>query len=167
MTAKSEKSVILSVLAKVLQRKEMRAVVRFFTATHVLLYRLSGGFVQHPKYPTLLLTTRGRKTGKLYTIPLVYVADGDRFIIAAGYAASSHNPAWLLNLQHTKEAIIQVKRRRIQVRAELAGTQERGVFWQRLVAMYPNFADYQQRTPREIPVVILQPVESLERTLSG
>ena len=159
MTVKNEKSVILSVLSKVLQRKEMRAVVRFFTATHVLLYRLSGGLVQHPKYPTLLLTTRGRKTGKFSTIPLVYVVDGNRFIIAAGYAASSRNPAWLLNLQHTKEALIEVKRQKIHVRAELASAQERDVLWQQLVAMYPNFADYQQRTPRAIPVVVLQPNE--------
>jgi deazaflavin-dependent oxidoreductase (nitroreductase family) len=161
MTVKNEKSVILSVFARVLQRKGMRAVARFFTATHVLLYRLSGGLVQHPKYPTLLLTTRGRKTGKLYTIPLVYVVDGDHFIIAAGYAASSRNPAWWLNLQHMKEAVVQVKRQKIPVRAEMATVQEREGFWQRLVAMYPNFVDYQQRTHREIPVIVLQPMNSL------
>ena len=163
MTAKNEKSHFLFVFAEVLQRKEMRPVTRFFTATHVLLYHLSGGLAQFPKYPTLLLTTRGRKTGKLYTIPLVYVVDGDRFIIAAGYAASSRKPAWLLNLLHTKEAVIQVRRRRIEVRAELAGTEERDMFWPRLVAMYPNFADYQQRATSEIPVVVLQSVDSLTK----
>ena len=158
MTVKNEKSAFLSVIPKVLQRKEMRGVTRFFTATHVLLYRLSGGLTQLPKYPTLLLTTKGRKTGKLYTIPLVYVVDGEHYIIAAGYAASSRNPAWLLNLQHAKEAVIQVRRQKISVRAELAGTQERDALWPRLVAMYPNFVDYQQRTTKEIPVVVLEPV---------
>jgi len=165
MTVKKMKAVILSTLAKVLSRKEMRPVVRLFTAVHVHLYRLSGGRAQQARYPTLLLTTKGRKTGKLYTIPLLYVADGDRFVIAAAYAGSPHNPAWWLNLQHTKEAIIEVKRQKLLVRAELARVEEREVLWQRLVAMYPSFVDYQQRTTREIPVIILQPLKTLESTL--
>ena len=163
---KKMKAVILSTLAKVLSRKEMRPVVRLFTAIHVHLYRLSGGRAQQARYPTLLLTTKGRKTGKLYTVPLLYVVDGNRFVIAAAYAGSPKHPAWWLNLQHTKEAIIEVKRQKLLVRADLARVEEREVFWQRLVAMYPSFVDYQQRTQREIPVIVLQPVETLERTVS-
>ena len=157
---------MLSTVAKVLSRKEMRPVVRFFTAIHVYLYRLSGGRAQQKRFPTLLLTTTGRKTGKLYTIPLLYVVDGDRFIIAAAYAGSPTNPAWWLNLQHAKEAVIEVKHQQIRVRAELASVEEREVFWQRLVAMYPSFVEYQQRTTREIPVIVLQPVTPLEKVLS-
>jgi F420H(2)-dependent quinone reductase len=166
VTVKKMKAVMLSTLAKVLSRKEMRPVVRFFTAIHVHLYRLSGGKVQQARFPTLLLTTKGRKTGKLYTIPLLYVVDNDRFIIAAAYAGSPYNPAWYLNLQHTKEAVIEVNSQKLRVRAELASVEEREVFWQRLVAMYPSFVDYQQRTTREIPVIVLQPVKPLERAIS-
>ncbi len=166
MAVKEVKAVMMSGLARVLSRKAMRPVVRAITALHVLLYRLSGGRAQQARYPTLLLTIRGRKTGKLYTIPLLYVVDGDRFVIAAAYAGSPRHPAWWLNLQHSKEAVVQVKRQKIRVRAELAGVQEREDFWRRLVAMYPSFAEYQQRTQREIPVVILQPVESCEIKVS-
>ncbi len=166
MAIKKMKAVILSTLAKVLSRKEMRPVVRLFTSVHVHLYRLSGGRAQQARYTTLLLTTKGRKTGKLYTIPLLYVVDCDRFVIAAAYAGSPNNPAWWLNLQHAKDAVIEVKRRKLRVHAELANVEEREVFWQRLVAMYPSFVDYQQRTTREIPVIVLQPVKPLERVLT-
>ncbi len=142
----------------------MRPVVRVFTDLHVLLYRLTGGKAQIAKYPTMLLTTKGRKTGNLRTIPLVYVADGDCFIIAAAYAGSEQNPTWWLNLQHSKEADVQVRRHKVRVRYELAPPEERENFWQRLVAMYPYFTEYQGRTQRQIPVIILKPVGNQSNT---
>ncbi len=158
MAVKAVRITLFPVLAKILSRKSMRPIVRTFSDWHVRLYRLTGGRAQIAKYPTMLLTTRGRKTGKLRTTPLVYVMDGDRFVIAAAYAGSSQNPTWWLNLQHSKEGVVEVMRRQVRVRAELASADERDELWRRLVAMYPYFADYQQRTDRQIPVVILTPL---------
>lgn len=136
----------------------MRPVVRAFTALHVLLYRKSGGWAQAPGYPTMLLTTQGRKTGKPRTVPVVYVTEGDNFVIAAAYSGSDQHPAWWLNLQHNPNAVLHVGRKEVAVRAELAAPQQREALWLRLVAMYPPFAEYRTRTSREIPIIILRPV---------
>lgn len=152
-----KKSKLFSALSDLLRHESMRPVVRVFTAMHVELYRVTGGKAQVAKYPTMLLTTRGRKTGKLRTIPLIYIQDGSCYVIAAAYAGSDRDPTWWLNLRAAKEAEIQVMRTKIRVRAEVATPQERAAFWPRLVAMYPYFVDYQERTQREIPVVILRP----------
>lgn len=140
--------------------RAMTRAQRAFTNLHVLLYRLSGGAIagRMGKSPVLLLTTRGRKTGKLRTTPLLYLADGDHFVIVASNGGSTRHPTWWLNLQSNKDATVQVKRQKIRVRAELAGAQERQDLWARLVAMYPDYAEYQKRTQREIPVVVLQSV---------
>ena len=152
-----KKSKLFSGLSDMLRHTSMRPVVRLFTALHVELYRLTGGKAQVAKYPTMLLTTKGRKTGKLRTIPLIYIQDGDCYVIAAAYAGSDRNPTWWLNLRDAKEAEIQVMQRKIRVRAEVATPQARATLWPRLVAMYPYFVDYQERTQREIPVVVLRP----------
>ncbi len=152
-----QKSRLFSALSDLLRHRSMRPVVRVFTALHVELYRLTGGKAQVAKYPTMLLTTRGRKTGKLRTVPLIYIQDGDSFVIAAAYAGSDQHPTWWLNLRAAKEAEIQVMRKKIRVRAEPATPQERTGLWPQLVAMYPYFVDYQERTLREIPVVVLRP----------
>lgn len=158
MTAR-QTSRLFSTLARVSSRESLRPVVRLGTDLHVFLYRLTGGKAQIAKYPTMLLTTIGRKTGKLRTVPLIYVRDGERLIIAAAYAGSVKNPTWWLNLQHRKEALVQVMRTTVRVRAELASPEERTRYWQELVAMYPYFPEYQERTQREIPIIVLTPVE--------
>ena len=153
-----KKSRLFSALGNMLRHDALRPVVRVFTALHVELYRLTGGKAQVAKYPTMLLTTKGRRTGKRRTIPVIYLQDGSCFIIAAAYAGSDRNPTWWLNLRDAGEAEIQVMRTKTRVRAELATPQERAAFWPRLVAMYPYFVDYQARTQREIPVVVLRPI---------
>ena len=121
-----KKSRLFSGLSDVLRHRSMRPVVRVFTALHVDLYRLTGGKAQMAKYPTMLLTTKGRKTGKLRTIPLIYIQDGDCYVIAAAYAGSDQNPTWWLNLREAKEAEIQVMRTKVRVRAEAATAQAAG-----------------------------------------
>lgn len=160
MAVKEMQAALISLPARVLSRPFMRPVVRAFTDLHVRLYRLTGGKAQVPQFPTLLLTTRGRKTGKARTIPLVYVMDGDRFIIAAAYAGSDRDPVWWLNLKHTDEGVVQVMRRQVRVRPAVARPEEREEFWRRLVAMYPSFTEYQSRTPRQIPIIVLTPIET-------
>jgi deazaflavin-dependent oxidoreductase (nitroreductase family) len=159
-TTEVKKSKLFSDLSNLLRRPSMRPVVRFFTAGHVALYRLTGGKAQVAKYPTMLLTTKGRKTGKLRTTPLIYIQDGDCFVIAAAYSGSDKDPVWWLNLRDAKEAEIEVMRSKIRVRAELVTPEQRAAFWPRLVAMYPYFTDYQQRTQREIPVILLRPIST-------
>ena len=112
-------------LSKLLSRKSMRPLTRLFTNTHVFLYKLTGGKAQIAKYPTMLLTVKGRKTGKLRTIPLIYIRDADRFVIAAAYAGSEQNPTWWLNLQSSGEGLIQVMRDTVRVRAQVAPPEAR------------------------------------------
>jgi len=146
-------------LSKLLNRKSMRPLTRLFTNTHVFLYKLTGGKAQIAKYPTMLLTVKGRKTGKLRTIPLIYIRDADRFVIAAAYAGSEQNPTWWLNLLSSGEGLVQVMRDTVRVRAQVAPPEARAELWQHLSAMYPYFTDYQTRTSREIPIVILSPIQ--------
>lgn len=159
MIASKGRPGLFTIAARILSRQSMRPVTRFFTNVHVVLYRLTGGKAQISKYPTMLLTVKGRKTGKLRTIPLVYVKDGENFVIAAAYAGSEQNPTWWLNLQASGEAVVQEMRKQVRVRAEVAPAQDRADLWQRLAAMYPYFLEYQTRTTREIPVIILKPIK--------
>jgi deazaflavin-dependent oxidoreductase (nitroreductase family) len=136
----------------------MRPVTRAFSNAHALVYRLTKGRAQSSKYPTMLLTVTGRKAGKPRTAPVISIEDGDRFVIAAAYSGSDTDPTWWLNLQADPEAVVQVMGRTIRIRATLATSEERPYLWEKLVAMYPYFTDYQQRTSRSIPVIVLTPV---------
>lgn len=160
MVKNTEKSKLFSTLSNILRHKPMRPIVRLFTNLHVLLYKLTNGKAQVAKYPTLLLTVKGRKSGQPRTTPLIYTRDGDRFVIAAAYSGSDQNPVWWLNLQQSMEAVVQVNSSTVKVRAALATTQERERLWTQLVAMYPYFTEYQERTQRQIPIILLNPIEN-------
>lgn len=153
----SGRSRLFSLAGGLLSRPEMRRVTRAFSDLHVALYRFTGGAAQHPRYPTMLLTVTGRKSGQPRTVPLIYLQDGDRLVIAAAYAGSDVDPAWWRNLRENPEAVARLRDRTVAVRAALADPTERPELWRRLVAMYPYFTEYQQRTDREIPVVVLTP----------
>lgn len=154
----SGNSRLFSLAGGLLSRPAMRPVTRLFSDLHVALYRFTGGAAQNPRYPTMLLTVTGRKSGRPRTVPLIYLEDGERLVIAAAYAGSDANPAWWLNLRENPEAVARLRDRTVAVRADLADPAERPELWRRLVAMYPYFTEYQQRTEREIPVVVLTPV---------
>jgi deazaflavin-dependent oxidoreductase (nitroreductase family) len=138
----------------------MRPVTRAFSNLHTALYRLTGGRAQNPKYPTMLLTVTGRRSGQPRTVPVIYLEDGERFVIAAAYAGSDTDPDWWLNLRHNPAAVVRVNNETTAVTAEVAPSDQRADLWRRLVDMYPYFTEYQQRTSREIPVVILTPAHS-------
>ncbi len=158
MSTVQTKSAIFLSLSGLMRYPAMRPLVRLGSRLHVFLYRITGGRAQIAKYPTMLLTVRGRKTGKLYTTPLIYIRDGDRYVIAAAYSGSDRDPVWWLNLRAHPEAELQVMNRRMQVRAALALPTERKQLWQSLSEMYPYFTDYEARTTREIPIIVLTPV---------
>lgn len=142
-----------------MSKPAMRPMTRIFSNLHAGLYRLTRGGASNPKYPTMLLTVTGRKTGAQQTVPLIYINDGERLVIAAAYAGSDTDPAWWLNLQANPDAVATVKDRTFRVRAAQAPADRREELWHRLVQMYPYFTGYQQRTNRQIPVVTLTPSE--------
>ncbi len=137
-----------------------RAVTRAVSALHNRVYRLSGGRLGGRifKSPVLLLTTTGRKSGQPRTVPLLYLADGDTFVIVASYGGSVAHPVWFLNLRAHPEVDVEVKGTRRHMRAGVATAAERRRLWPRLVQMYASYESYQERTERKIPVVILRPV---------
>lgn len=136
-----------------------RFVFRTAGAIHTALYRVSGGKVggRMRGAPVLLLSVTGRKSGKRRTTPLLYGREGDAYVLIASAGGAPRNPAWYLNLQGQEPEVL-VGRQRVQVRARDAEGEERERLWALMVALYPAYADYQTKTTRRIPVVVLEPV---------
>jgi deazaflavin-dependent oxidoreductase (nitroreductase family) len=136
-----------------------RTAAKFFTRGHIFWYRMTGGFIGSGfgKVRMLLLTTKGRKSGKTWTTPLSYVSDGDAYVVVASFGGSPQHPAWYLNLEANPTAEIQVGSRVMNVSAETAGPDDRARLWRKAVEMYPGYEGYQERTERQIPLVILHP----------
>jgi deazaflavin-dependent oxidoreductase (nitroreductase family) len=135
-----------------------KRVLKLVSRLHVFLYRASGGRIGgqlRKTLPVLLLTTSGRKTGKQRTTPLLYVEDGDRYVIVASVGGAPKHPAWYLNLREKPHATIEIGRRKIAVIAETASPEERARLWALATEMYPTYDAYQAKTSREIPLVIL------------
>jgi|ERR1022692_4772314 deazaflavin-dependent oxidoreductase (nitroreductase family) len=128
--------------------------VHFASTAHVSAYRLFGGRVAAGER-TLLLTTKGRKTGVENTKPLFYVEDGGRLYVVASFGGNDAPPAWYLNLSANPAVTVETgsSKRRYQARSMPPSEAER--VWPKLLAMYPAYADYQKKTTRVIPVVEL------------
>jgi len=126
---------------------------------HRWMYRVTGGLLggTSPMGPMLLLTTRGRRSGEPRTVPLLYMEDGERFVVVGSNGGRPEPPAWLLNLRANPEAEIQVGRRRQCVRAEILDGAAHGPLWERLSQYYNGWAHYQTLTDRPIPAVVLRP----------
>jgi deazaflavin-dependent oxidoreductase (nitroreductase family) len=105
---------------------------------------------------TLLLTTRGRKTGKLRRTALIYGRDGDRFLVVASKGGSHQHPNWYLNLRDHPEVHVQVGADKFVAKARTAVGKERSRLWGLMAAIWPQYERYQKRTSREIPVVLLE-----------
>ena len=135
-------------------------VIRIMSALNVFAYRLSKGKLGGKFLggaPILLLTTIGRKSGQRRTAPVLYLADGDRFVVVASKGGFSTHPLWYQNLESNPSVEVEVGGERRKMIARRAGDAEKRALWPRLVAMYRDFDDYQARTKRDIPVVILSP----------
>jgi deazaflavin-dependent oxidoreductase (nitroreductase family) len=155
MAAKTEAKALTPV-----QERLLSLAVKPMSRLNTWIFRLSGGRLggrwTHGE-PILLLTYTGRKTGARHTTPLVYLRDGDTLVIVASKGGSARNPLWLLNLQAHPECEVETGGEGRPMRARVADAAERRRYWPRLVAMNPDFASYQARTAREIPVVVLTP----------
>ncbi len=106
--------------------------------------------------PTLALTTVGRKSGKPRRTMLIYGQDGDRYIVVASRGGADYHPQWYINLLEHPEVEVQVLGERFQARARPATPEEKPALWKRMAAIWPAYDQYQQKTSRDIPVVILE-----------
>lgn len=131
-----------------------------FYALHRAIYRASGGRLMTSALgcPVVLVTTTGRRSGHAHTVPVFGFSEGNAVVLVASNAGKDQHPAWFLNLQAHPEAEVQLGRERRQVRARAATPAERKRLWPRLVGYYRGYDVYRQRTEREIPVVILEPI---------
>jgi deazaflavin-dependent oxidoreductase (nitroreductase family) len=136
-----------------------KPMMRMVTATHEFWYRLTGGFIggRFGKAPILLLTTKGAKTGKSRTMPLLYYPDGENLVLIASFGGSDHHPGWYVNLRKNPKVEVHVGRETKTLTAETANAEEKARLWPLVVNMYSQYADYQTRTKRDIPVVVLKP----------
>jgi F420H(2)-dependent quinone reductase len=135
-------------------------VLNRLMGVHTAAYRATRGLVGHRvpfAPPMLLLDHVGAKSGKLRTTPLVYMRDGDNYVLVASKGGNPKNPAWFHNLRANPETTIQVGSQRFVVRAKVASPQKRTALWPKVVDHYGGYADYQERTERKIPLVILEP----------
>jgi deazaflavin-dependent oxidoreductase (nitroreductase family) len=126
---------------------------------HVRRYRETGGEYGHNwrnGSPTLLLTTTGRHSGEPRTTPLIYGRSGDDYLVVASHGGSAEPPAWYLNLREHPEAELQVLADTFRVRARAATPEEKPVMWREMTSHWPAYDDYQRKTEREIPVVVLE-----------
>ena len=107
---------------------------------------------------TLLLTTRGRTTGKLRRTALIYRRDRGRYVVVASNGGSKGHPNWYLNLRADPKVSVQVAGERFDATARTATARQKPRLWREMVSIWPEYERYQTRTEREIPVVILEPV---------
>ena len=128
-----------------------------FGAEHVRVYRESAGQRGYHWRGTtiLLLSTTGRSSGELRTTPLIHRTDGDRWVVVASKGGAPENPSWYENLKADPQATIEVMGDEIPVTASTATGEERARLWSLLAEVWPAYDDYQQKTDREIPVVVL------------
>jgi deazaflavin-dependent oxidoreductase (nitroreductase family) len=132
---------------------------------HSSIYRASDGRVWGKMFggSVLLLNTTGRKSGQRRTTPLLYAMDGEDFVLMASNGGASYHPAWYLNLMANPEATVEIGDREVRVRAEEAPQEEKARLWQKMVEIYSGYDNYQRKTEREIPVVVLHPLASQEK----
>jgi len=151
------------------RRRLIRGLSKGIGGLHRSLYRRSGGRVAgHLKdLPILLLTTTGRKTGKARTIPLGYFVDGHNLVVIASNGGMDWSPAWWLNLKHDPSARIELGRDGRPVKARKASPEERARLWADVTGRFPAYSKYAQRTTREIPVVILEPLAGSPNGATG
>jgi deazaflavin-dependent oxidoreductase (nitroreductase family) len=130
-----------------------------FTDFHTVAYKLSQGRVggTYQGVPVVLVESVGRKSGKRRTHPLLCTEDGDNLVVIASKGGINKHPAWYLNLKANPETVAYWKGEKRHVRARETSGSERDRLWAQMAAAYPTYNDYQRRTERRIPVVVLEP----------
>lgn len=142
--------------------RPIATVQKLATKLHSSIFRATSGKIGGTLAggPVLLLVTTGRKTGRRRTTPLLYLMDGDRYVIVASNGGAPKDPVWWLNLKANPEATVEVGDRTLRVRSEAASPEEKARLWPGLVKMYSGYEGYRRRTDRPIPVGILHPTNT-------
>jgi proline iminopeptidase len=136
---------------------------------HTQRYLASGGMDGHmytinqpgrPQMtvPSLLLTTIGRRSGEKFLFPLFYGKDGNSFIVVASKGGAPEHPGWYRNILANPEVEVQAGTLKTKAHARTVTGEERARLWNKALEFWPPYADYQRKTEREIPVVVLDPV---------
>jgi F420H(2)-dependent quinone reductase len=135
-------------------------LLRHLVGGHTTVYRATRGLIGHhvPGAPPMLLLDHvGARSGTVRTTPLAYLQDGDNVVLVASKGGHPRNPAWFHNLVANPDTTIQVGSERRAVHARLAKGKERERLWGQVVDLYGGYRDYQERTDRQIPLVVLEP----------
>ncbi len=140
--------------------------IKAMASANVWLYRRTGGRLgshwrigagfRNP-VPICLVEHRGRKSGLTRTTPLVYLREGDRYVVVASQAGRPEHPQWFHNVVADPAVVVQVGKARTPMIATVADEPERARLWPKLVELYPDYDSYQSWTERVIPVVVLEP----------
>ena len=147
----------------------VRLATRHLGALHRVLYSASGGRIGSRIWglEIVLLTTTGRRSGRARTVPLCSLRDGESFVVIASYGGLDRSPAWWLNLQHEPRATVRLGWNTHYVVAREAMADERERLWRQVTTRAPGYLDYQRRTTRRIPIVLLEPPQSRSSEGSG
>jgi deazaflavin-dependent oxidoreductase (nitroreductase family) len=133
---------------------------RLVTGFHEAVFRVSNGRVGNKGFgmPVVMLTTTGRKSGKRRTTMLTSpTQDGEGIVLVASYGGDDRHPAWFLNLRDNPEVEVTMRGQTRPMRARVASSEEKAELWPRVVAAYRGYGQYQKRTERDIPLVIVEP----------
>jgi deazaflavin-dependent oxidoreductase (nitroreductase family) len=130
-----------------------------WVAKHIRRYVESDGAKGNRFYghDALLLTTRGRKSGKLRRTALWYLRDGDRYLLVGSNGGSRSDPDWVGNVRANAAVVVQVRGDTFGALARPATADERPALWERLSTEVPQYAEYQKRVKRDLPIVIVEP----------
>lgn len=137
----------------------MKSLIKLFMAFHVWIYRLSGGRLGGNMLGVklLLLTTKGRKSGKSYTTPLGWFDHEDGYVIVASNGGQPTNPSWYYNLKSNPQVTVQLLDKILPATAEVLSGEARTQAWRQVIAKGPVYAGYEKKTTREIPLILLHP----------
>jgi deazaflavin-dependent oxidoreductase (nitroreductase family) len=129
-----------------------------FGQEHVRRYLKTDGAEGHEWNGTtvLILTTTGRRSGQSRSTPLIYGKHGDDYVVVASKGGAEEQPGWYLNLSDEPEVTVQVRGDRFTAHARTATADEKPALWQMMVSQWPAYDDYQHKTNRDIPVVVLE-----------
>lgn len=142
------------------EERVLSFALKLVSRANVWLYRVSAGRLGGRWLrgaPVLLLTTIGRESGKRRTAPLLFLARGRDIVVVASKGGMSRDPLWYKNLQANPDVEVEIGREKRELVARTAKPEEKAALWPKLVEMYRDFEDYQARTSRDIPVIILSP----------
>jgi deazaflavin-dependent oxidoreductase (nitroreductase family) len=138
--------------------KGLRKILKVANSAHVALYRISRGKFGNKiaNLPVLMITTFGRKSGKPYTNPVVYIEDGHDYLVSTSAGGMDWHPGWYLNLKSRPEARIEIGDKAFNVQSKIAESEERTRLYEKFKAASSNFMKYENGTSREIPVIRLE-----------